>query len=157
MQNRILVVDDEHIIADTLAVILRNSGYDVAVCYDARSALQECDRCTPDLIVSDVVMPDMNGVDMAILVREHHPTCKILLFSGQASCLDLLEKAKQRGHNFELLHKPVHPKDLLTKIAEGAAEPVACDPVRVCRKPPIPCGREESQTETQQRRAVEQK
>ncbi len=149
MQNRILVVDDEHIIADTLAVIMRNCGYDVVVCYDAQSALRECDRDTPDLIVSDVVMPGMNGVDMAILVRERHPACKILLFSGQASCLDLLEQAKQRGHDFELLHKPVHPKDLLAKIAEGAAEPVACDLVRVCRKPLMPCGREESRTETQ--------
>ncbi len=152
MQNRILVVDDEHVIADTLAVILRNSGYNVAVCYDAQSALRECDRHTPDLIVSDVVMPGMNGVDMAFLVRERHPACKVLLFSGQASCLDLLEQARRRGYDFDLLHKPVHPKDLLAKIAEREEAP-ASDPVPEYRKPPIPFRREEPETSNHVKKA----
>jgi YesN/AraC family two-component response regulator len=45
----------------------------------------------PDLIISDVMMPGMNGVDMAVLIRERHPACKVLLFSGQASTLNILD------------------------------------------------------------------
>jgi hypothetical protein len=44
------------------------------------------------------------------------PSCKILLFSGQAATADLLEKARMEGHEFEILAKPVHPTDLLAKL-----------------------------------------
>jgi hypothetical protein len=44
------------------------------------------------------------------------PNCKILLFSGQATTADLLEKARLEGHEFEILAKPVHPTDLLAKL-----------------------------------------
>ncbi len=117
MPNRIFVVDDEKTIADTLAVILRRSGYEVSAFYSAQSALAEIESCSPDLVISDVMMPGMNGLDMAVLIRERHPDCKVLLFSGQASTLNLLEMVGQRGYDFELLAKPIHPTDLLAKVA----------------------------------------
>jgi CheY-like chemotaxis protein len=61
-------------------------------------------------------MPDMNGIDAAIKIREFLPACKILLFSGQAATADLLENARKHGHQFDILAKPVHPKDLLAKL-----------------------------------------
>jgi CheY-like chemotaxis protein len=70
----------------------------------------------PELIISDVIMPDMNGIEAAIRIRQILPTCKILLFSGQAATADLLEKARAQGHEFEILAKPVHPADLLAKL-----------------------------------------
>jgi DNA-binding response OmpR family regulator len=115
--KRIYVVDDERTIADTLAVILRHAGYEASVFYDAQSALQEADSRTPDLVISDVVMPGMSGVDMAVLIRERHPACKVLLFSGQADTVNVLETARSQGYDFELLAKPVHPTDLLARIA----------------------------------------
>ena len=115
--NRVLVVDDERCIADTLAAILRNSGYDAAACYDADSALQEFESVAPDLVISDVVMPRSNGVELAMLIRERHPECKILLFSGQAQTVDMLGEARRRGHDFELLAKPIHPAELLSKLS----------------------------------------
>jgi CheY-like chemotaxis protein len=117
MSKKVLVVDDERCIADTLAAILRNSGYDATACYDAEGALQQCESVRPDLVISDVVMPGMNGIDLATLVRERHPHCKILLFSGQAKTVDMLEEASRRGHDFELLAKPIHPAELLAKLA----------------------------------------
>jgi CheY-like chemotaxis protein len=68
------------------------------------------------LIISDVIMPDMNGIEAAIRIRKALPGCKILLFSGQAATADLLEKARAQGHEFEILAKPVHPQDLLAKL-----------------------------------------
>ena len=52
-------------------------------------------------------------------MRRIFPDCKILLFSGQAATVDLLAVAKGAGHHFNLIHKPVHPKDLLMHVAEG--------------------------------------
>jgi DNA-binding NtrC family response regulator len=119
MAKRVFVVDDETNIADTLAVILRNEGYQATAFYNAQSALEQAGDRGPDLIISDVMMPGMSGIEMAMLVKERHPECKILLFSGQASTLNLLETVRERGHNFELLAKPVHPTDLLARVAEA--------------------------------------
>jgi CheY-like chemotaxis protein len=123
MPKRVLVVDDERCIADTLAAILRNSGYEAIASYDAQSALLQCESANPDLVISDVFMPGMNGIEMAILLRERHPDCKILLFSGVAASVDLLEEAREQGHDFELIEKPIHPAELLVKLAGGPATP----------------------------------
>lgn len=119
MAKRVFVVDDERCIADTLAVILRTSGFDANVYYDAHSALAQLDSLRPDLVITDVVMPGMSGIEMAVLIRDRQPACKILLFSGQAATADMLEEARRRGYDFELLAKPIHPTDLLAKVADS--------------------------------------
>ena len=113
---KVLVVDDERVIADTLAIILNQAGYDAGAVYSGTDAVQQATSTRPDLVISDVIMPDMNGIDAAIRIRAALPSCKILLFSGQAATADLLENARQQGHEFEILAKPVHPQDLLAKL-----------------------------------------
>ncbi|HUO60641.1 MAG TPA: response regulator [Candidatus Acidoferrales bacterium] len=115
---RVLVVDDERVIADTLAIILNQHGFDATAVYTGTGAVERARADQPDLIISDVIMPDMNGIEAAINIRSFLPTCKILLFSGQASTADLLERARAQGHQFEILAKPVHPQDLLAKLRE---------------------------------------
>lgn len=113
---KVLVADDEKVIADTLAIILNQNGYDASAVYTGTAAVERARATRPDLIISDVIMPDMNGIDAAIKIRAILPGCKILLFSGQAATADLLEDARKRGHEFEILAKPVHPQDLLQKL-----------------------------------------
>ena len=115
----IMVVDDEKVIADTLSMILSKSGFDTVTAYDGATALQMAQELAPDLVISDVVMPEMTGIDLAIAITETIPNCKILLFSGQAATVDLLEKARRSGHNFTTLTKPIHPTDMLRRIAES--------------------------------------
>jgi CheY-like chemotaxis protein len=110
------VVDDERVIADTLAIILNQNGFDAAAVYTGTAAVERAKTTKPQLIISDVIMPDMNGIEAAIAIRRFLPSCKILLFSGQAATADLLESARQQGHEFEILAKPVHPADLLAKL-----------------------------------------
>jgi len=117
-QPVVLVVDDEHVIADTLTAILSRSGFTVTPAYDGASALQIANALVPDLLITDVFMPGMSGIDLAIAMRAAHPDCKVLLFSGQASTLDLLASARREGHDFALLLKPVHPTELLARISE---------------------------------------
>jgi|SRR6516225_1664595 CheY-like chemotaxis protein len=117
---RVLVVDDEEVIADTLAKILDINGYDASAVYSGTAAVESARQIRPDLIISDVIMQDMDGIEAAIHIRDFLPACKILLFSGQAATADLLENARAQGHDFEILAKPVHPSELLAKL-KGAA------------------------------------
>jgi CheY-like chemotaxis protein len=114
----VLVVDDERVIADTLSAILSRSGFSTMVAYDGTGALKLAAECKPDLLISDVMMPGMTGIELAIAVTETVPGCRILLFSGQAATVDLLEKARHAGHDFTTLAKPVHPTDMLKRISE---------------------------------------
>jgi CheY-like chemotaxis protein len=115
-KRRVLVVDDEQVIADTLAKILDLNGYEASAVYTGTAAVEDARSLQPDLIISDVIMPDMDGIQAAIRIRSFLPNCKILLFSGQAATADLLENARAQGHEFEILGKPVHPSDLLAKL-----------------------------------------
>ena len=113
---RVLVVDDEQVIADTLAKILDLNGYEASAVYTGTAAVASARSLRPDLIISDVIMPDMDGIQAAISIRGFLPDCKILLFSGQAATAGLLEDARAQGHEFDILGKPVHPSDLLAKL-----------------------------------------
>jgi len=115
---RILVVDDERRIADTVSEILRLAGFHVVSAYDGWKALEIAIRFQPDYLLSDVLMPHMNGVDLAIEVRRICPQAKILLFSGQAGISDILVEGKRRGFEFPLIAKPIHPLKLIERIKE---------------------------------------
>jgi CheY-like chemotaxis protein len=121
---RILVVDDEKGIVETLTTILRMKGYSVDAAFDGAEGYKVACRCKPDLIISDVAMPNINGVEMAINVSEKLGNIKILLLSGQALTIGLLQQARARGHIFECLAKPVHPIDLLKKVEALLAQAV---------------------------------
>lgn len=120
--KRILVVDDEECIADTLALILRSSGYDVTARNDARGALEECQMQIPDLVLSDVMMPEVNGIELAIQIEQQYPACRILLISGLGSSFGLAAEASERGHRFEILSKPIRPAELLARIGAALTE-----------------------------------
>src|ERR1700677_600375 len=96
----VLVVDDESAIADTLAEILTRSGYTAVPAYDAEDALETALLMPPELLISDVLLPGMSGIELAVTVRRIFPDCKILLFSGQAATADLLASANRKGHEF---------------------------------------------------------
>ncbi|MGA8043127.1 MAG: response regulator [Terracidiphilus sp.] len=113
---KVLVVDDEQVIANTLAMILNQSGFDAHPVYSGEKAVEMAATLQPDMLITDVIMADLNGIDAAIRIRALLPKIKILLFSGQAATADLLEKARAQGYEFEILAKPVHPQDLLSKL-----------------------------------------
>jgi CheY-like chemotaxis protein len=124
-QTTSLVVDDEHIIADTLAAILQANGFAASAAYSGKSALEKMRSGPPDVVISDVVMPGMSGIELAIAIRDSYPGCKILLFSGNAATGDLLETARRRGYEFPLLSKPVPPQDLLRLLSDWGLPRVA--------------------------------
>jgi DNA-binding NtrC family response regulator len=116
-QLRVFVVDDHDVIASSLAMILQFlGGFHATSFTDPREALRAAQFESPDLLITDVIMPHLSGIDLAIQVLDHCRNCKVLLFSGQTVTASLLKSAQERGYDFELLAKPVHPADLLSKI-----------------------------------------
>ena len=111
----VLVVDDEPLVADTLAAVLASSGLAVVRAYDGDSALEIALQEVPNLLLSDIRMPGMTGIELAMAVATELPTCEVLLFSGHASTHDLAE-AHAAGFNFPLMTKPMHPVELLKRV-----------------------------------------
>lgn len=107
--------------ASTLAAILQMNGLAGRFFFDPLEALDAAQAEEPDVLISDVVMPGLSGVELAIRMREICPTCKVLLFSGQAETANLLQAARAQGHDFQLISKPIHPADLLSKIEKMAS------------------------------------
>lgn len=115
---RILVVDDEALIADTIVQILNRNGFIAEAAYSGKEAIEMAHRHCPELVLSDVLMPNIDGVEAAIRIRELCPDTRIVLFSGQAATVEILARARERGHNFELLPKPIHPTQLIKHLRE---------------------------------------
>ena len=115
-KRRVLVVDDEEVIANTLAIILDNAGFEARAVFSGEQAVELLESFQLEMMITDVIMHGMTGIEAAIATRNGLPKCNILLFSGQAVTADLLQQARTQGHEFEILAKPVHPSDLLAKL-----------------------------------------
>ena len=113
---KVLVVDDERLIADTITDILEGAGFDAMAAYDGWSALEAAAGARPDYVLSDILMPAMNGVELAIAMRKLYPAAKILLFSGQAGISQILLDGQKQGFEFELIPKPIHPFKLIERL-----------------------------------------
>jgi CheY-like chemotaxis protein len=117
--RKVLVVDDEKTISDSLTVIFRNHGYQARAAYSAEEAIDVIAEWQPNLALLDVNLPNMNGIDLAIALKTSTPNCRVLLFSGYPDADDLLHAAAQMGHVFEIISKPVHPTLLLNAVANS--------------------------------------
>ena len=125
MQKRekslIFVVDDEEIIASTIAAILRLNGYEAAAFTHASEALEASRSAAPDLLISDVVMPVHSGGELAYQIQAKYPECRVLFFTGQSDRADAEIAAYDDRLVYQLIPKPVHPRELLKKVREMLA------------------------------------
>jgi DNA-binding NtrC family response regulator len=113
---KIIVVDDEPIIADTLVEILNGEGHKAVAVSNGDSAIKWAGMIKPDIVISDVIMPGLDGVETAKAILNRVPDCRIILFSGQIASVNLLDNARKQGFSFEILAKPVNPDVLLATI-----------------------------------------
>lgn len=111
---KVIVVDDEPVIAESLADILEGEECEAFALSSGAAAIELARQIGPDVVISDVAMPDMNGIETVRRIREFLPDCRIVLFSGHASTADLLKRAHAEGATFELLTKPVRPGALIS-------------------------------------------
>lgn len=113
---RILIVDDEPTIAVTLAAILTREGFETRAVYSGEDAIALAGVFLPHALISDVLMPGMNGIEAAVQIHSRLPFCRILLFSANVMVADVLLQKNEASRTFEILHKPVHPTELLSKL-----------------------------------------
>jgi CheY-like chemotaxis protein len=114
---KVLVVDDEEAIATSLAQLLDLNGYQCFAAHNSQDALAAAESFTPDVVLCDVIMKGVNGIDTCIRIKKALPACRILLLSGQVPVAhSLMQDAAKSGYNFELLSKPVEPRALVAKI-----------------------------------------
>ena len=112
----VFVVDDRTVVAESLAMVLVQAGFRAIAFDDPLIALSAASLKHPDALITDVIMPRMTGIDLALRVKNAHPECLILLYSGQIRTTDFLEQARKQGHEFEILAKPVHPEVILERL-----------------------------------------
>jgi DNA-binding NtrC family response regulator len=113
---RIFVIDDELSIAKMLSVILQMHLFDAVPFADPQQALEEARSAPPDYLISDIQMQQMTGIEVAILFAHEFPACKVLLFSGQPDAPERMQQAREEGHDFAFLQKPLHPTDLVAAL-----------------------------------------
>jgi DNA-binding NtrC family response regulator len=121
-KTRVLVVDDERAITDTLCAILSLAGYESTAAYNGLEGLQKFHEQSPALIISDVVMPQMNGIELAKNVHAADPDCAVLLFTGNATTHALLLDEPVDDCVMQVLAKPMRPQELLSTVASIFAE-----------------------------------
>jgi len=116
----VLVADDEQLIRTTIVEILRAEGYDAVGVQDGMAAVECAAKISPDVFLTDVSMPRMNGIDAAKFIRQSFPATRVICFSGHAATSELLAQARREGNEFEFLAKPVRPATLIQTIRAGA-------------------------------------
>jgi DNA-binding NtrC family response regulator len=118
------VADNERIIADSLALILRGKGFDSRSVYSGEDAAELAVGWKPDVVITDVVMGKMDGVALAIYLTQVLPSCRVILVSGNPSTEVLIDESKSLGHDFPIMAKPVHPDSILEFLGpSGIGQP----------------------------------
>lgn len=119
MGTRILIVDDDEALRRALARMLRARGYEVDEAGDAPEALGAIDRKSPDVVLTDIMMPGGDGVELINAIRGRTPRPGILAMSGRGSmgALDLLHLAEKLGADLSL-NKPFSTDELMLALAE---------------------------------------
>jgi two-component system response regulator HydG len=110
------VVDDDSAGADSLAFMLTHAGYETQVAYSGKEAIKRAHEFKPDMLLSDVRMPEVDGVRAAIEIAKLLPHCQCLLFSGHTDSRALIDDCRSKGHKFEYFEKPLHPQELISKL-----------------------------------------
>ena len=119
---RIFVVDDEETIAWTVTLILNKYGFDATAFCNPEDLLECSKESVPDLVISDMVMPQMNGIELSVRLKQAYPQCKVMLCSGQAATLKLLDVARKDGHILEVFPKPFNPTKLISHVRRLLSE-----------------------------------
>jgi CheY-like chemotaxis protein len=118
--KRVLVVDDDKLLAYVISEVLRDAGFDVSTFNDALLAAQFALKSPPDVVVTDYVMPDIDGLVLTAWLRENYPACKVVIVSGDAATV---KEQAPIGLKFALLQKPFPTELLITAVQSSQHAP----------------------------------
>ena len=120
--RKVLVVDDAATVAETLAMILMKHGHETRIARSAEEAVETIAVWEPEVAILDVMLPGVNGIEFAKVLKGAFPSCVIVLISGHPGAAGLLEFAANEGNAFPIFPKPLEPATIVAIVA-GAAKP----------------------------------
>lgn len=116
---KVLIVDDDRDIADTLAYIIKRSGYDVSVAYDGETAIRMAHHQSFDCAFMDMMLPGINGAQSLAQIKQAQPDIRAYMMTGYSD-KDCKSQALHSGA-VEILHKPIMPEDVLGKLCQESS------------------------------------
>lgn len=125
MKKHILVVDDEIGALKLIGIMLERGGFEVVEARDARAALEVLDGVAPDLIILDVMMPGMNGIDLCKVIRQREATQKtpVLILSARGDAESIIHGIEAGANDY--LPKPILHHDLVSKVRSMLGQDLA--------------------------------
>ena len=119
MNERVLVVDDDRLVADTLSLVFKANGYEAEARYSAAEGLARARTFDPGLLLCDVTMPHENGLELAEKMQTEMPRCQMLLLTAYSSnAVKVEQQAQKMKRTLRLLNKPCRPEELLREAGE---------------------------------------
>ena len=118
-KKRILVADDDQTTREAVLDLLTDEGYEVAVAADGQEAVALLSSFLPDLVLTDLHMPRLNGTEVVAQVKAVSPTTPVIIFTAETT-IDAERKAHALGVQ-DYLNKPLNVSDILERIARALA------------------------------------
>src|SRR2546425_6536230 len=119
VQPSILIVDDEQGILDTLRILLKNEGFDVTTAQGGKAGLEQLKAAAPDLVLTDIKMPGVTGIDILAAAKDQDPETPVILMTAQASLQTAIQAVNQGA--FHYVPKPFS-NDEIVALCRRAAE-----------------------------------
>ncbi len=116
-KTKVLVVDDEPEFASTLAERLKLRGFDATAVTCGEDALTSLHSDTPDVVLLDLKMPDMSGIDILSEIKDYDPSVEVIILTGHGSATD--RDVGMKGGAFDYIMKPVDISELVSKIEQA--------------------------------------
>ncbi|KXP00995.1 MtrAB system response regulator MtrA [Tsukamurella pseudospumae] len=113
MKPRILVIDDDPALAEMLTIVLRNEGFDSTVVGDGTQALSAAREFRPDLVLLDLMLPGMNGIDVCRVLRADS-SVPIVMLTAKADTVDVVLGLESGADDYVI--KPFKPKELVARV-----------------------------------------
>ena len=117
---KILLADDERVFPQTMALILNQRGYTAKAVFSGEEAVAAAAEFAPDVLITDIIMLDLTGVEAAAEIRRTRPSMRVFLYSTFDPWPTLLEPLE--GQEFTTLSVPFHPEKLLQMLEEGQSK-----------------------------------
>ncbi len=120
----VLVIDDEALVRETFGTILRRAEYDVVTATNGEEGLAAVQQRRIDLVITDIIMPEKEGIETILELRRQRPELPIIAISGggRATTMDVLAISRKLGAN-RVLAKPVTPEQLLAAVTTCLTTP----------------------------------
>ncbi|SHE68378.1 Response regulator receiver domain-containing protein [Desulfacinum infernum DSM 9756] len=126
-----LVIDDESIVLDSIASILRGENFSVDLSRDGRQGLDRALRRNYDVVLTDIRMPELNGLDVLRRIKENKPHVPVIVITGYGSVDSAVDAMKSGAANY--LEKPFTPRQIIEAVVQAVGlrkgHPFGADPV----------------------------